>query len=182
MKMCILYMYISAYINVIHTFKYTLCANSRPHESSTRYALQGNPILSPKLLWHFPLFRTKTSPETNNRFCFQRTFVKNLLFTSWECQLPKNANKKTPTRSFCRFVKNWEQIVTMTILVNYISIQHPPPPKKQKLHMRWKTLSFHLGFPYGTTSVGCNSGSLEDRISLRLPWACEQKGHGWSDG
>ena len=49
------------------------------------------------------------------------------LLGSVNCQ--KTQTKKTPTSSFCRFVKNWEQTVTMTILVNYISIQ---PPRKNK--------------------------------------------------
>ena len=138
-------MYISAYKNIMHTLmQFTSCAKTL---GCTNHQLDIRRIRSfpPNCYDISPFSEPRPAPTQTTDSFFHRTFVKNILFPSWECQLPKNAHKKTPTSSFCRFVKKWEQIVTMTILVNYISIHPPPPPEKTKTPHALKNLLFSPG-------------------------------------
>ena len=129
----------------------------------------------------FPPFPNKDQPPHKQQILFPKNICQELTIHFLGVSTAKKRKQKNTYKEFLSICQKLGTNCNNDNL-SQLYIHPTPPPKKQKLHMRWKTLSFHLGFPYGTTSVGCNSGSLEDRISLRLPWACEQKGHGWSDG
>lgn len=143
MKICSLYMYISAYINIIHTFKYTHYVQT-VGRTTHQLDMHSRGIRSfPPNCWDIsPFSEPRPAPTQTDSFSkerLSRTYYS--LLGSVNCQ--KNAHKKTPTSSFCRFFKNGNKHCNNDNLSQlYI---HPTPPEKTKTPHALKNPHFSPG-------------------------------------
>ncbi len=140
---------------------------------SSRYTLKGtasDPF--PELPWHFHLFRTNTSPNLKRRFFFQTAVVKNILFTSWECQLQKKQATKTP--GFCWLFKTWNKL-HMNNLNQVVSIQ----PKKKKHNIGCFLLSSPPGLSLLHHFCGLQFRVVGGQDLTITALSLRTKGHRW---